>query len=84
MTYITDMAIKMSNIHNFDIDQMSSKFAQRWHFVWNFCCKKISILGSIDNAENAKRQFFFFGHPIFRVQFIMWKHEKIDRNNGES
>ena len=27
--YIADMAIQMSNIDNFDIDQMSSKFAQR-------------------------------------------------------
>jgi len=29
LIYIADMAIQMSNIDNFDIDQMSSKFAQR-------------------------------------------------------
>ena len=49
----------MSNFDNFDIDQISSKFAQRWPFVCNFYCKKIFILGSFDNTENAKRQFFW-------------------------
>ena len=29
LIYIADMAIQMCNINNFDIDQMSSKFAQR-------------------------------------------------------
>ena len=29
LIYIADMAIQMSNIDNFDSDQMSSKFAQR-------------------------------------------------------
>ena len=28
LIYIADMAIQMSNIDNFDIDQMPSKFAQ--------------------------------------------------------
>ena len=53
-------------ISNFDTDQISSKFAQRWHFVDNFSCKKIFILGSLNNAENAKRQFFLdtrYGWP---------------------
>ena len=35
---VADMAIQMSNINNFDIDQMSSKFAQRLYFVCNFYC----------------------------------------------
>jgi len=48
--FIADMAIYMSNYDNFDIDQMFSKFAQRWLFVF----KKNSILGSLDRAENAK------------------------------
>ena len=47
------MAIQMSNIDNFDIDQMSSKFAQRQYFVCNFFCKKNFTLGSLDDAENA-------------------------------
>ena len=29
LIYTADMAIQMSNIDNFDIDQMSSKFAKR-------------------------------------------------------
>ena len=29
LIYLADMAISMSNIDNFDIDQMPSKFAQR-------------------------------------------------------
>ena len=33
LIYIADMAIQMSNFDNFDIDQISSKFAQRWHFI---------------------------------------------------
>ena len=48
----------MSNFDNFDIHQMSPKFAQRWLFVCNFYCIKISFLGSLDYAKNAKRQFF--------------------------
>ena len=53
----------MSNFDNFDIDQISSKFAQRKHFICYFYSKKISILSGLDNTENAKRQFFL-GHPI--------------------
>ena len=29
LIHIADMAIQMSNIHNFDMDKMSSKFTQR-------------------------------------------------------
>ena len=43
----------MSNFDNFDIVQISSKLAQRYHFVCNFHCKNYSILGSLDNAEIA-------------------------------
>ena len=32
--------ILMSNFDNFDIDQISSKFAQRWHFVLISIAKK--------------------------------------------
>ena len=53
----------MSKFDNFDIHQMSPKLAQRWHFVCNFYCKKIIVLGSLDYAINAKRHLFF-GHPI--------------------
>ena len=53
----------MSNFDNFDIDQISSKFAQRWPFVCNFCGRNFFILCSFDDTENAKRQFFG-GHPI--------------------
>ena len=50
----------MSNIDNFDIVQMSSKFAQGYYFVCNFYCKKISTLGSLDNAENANCLLFYW------------------------
>ena len=55
MLYIADMAIWMSN---FDIDQMPSKFTQSLYFVPYSYCKKIYMIGSLDNAENAKRNFF--------------------------
>ena len=55
----------MSKFDNFDIDQTSSKFAQKWRdfYFCDFYCKKISIQGSLDNTENAKRQFLF-AHAI--------------------
>ena len=51
MIYLLDLAVSMSN---FDIDQISSKLPQRQYFVFDFYCKKICILGILDNAENAK------------------------------
>ena len=48
----------MSNFDNFDMNQMPSKFAQRYYFVCNFRCKKIDIVGRFNYAENAKRNFF--------------------------
>ena len=48
----------MSYFDNFDIDQISSKLAQRWHFVSNFHCKKNFTLGGLDDAKNAKSFFF--------------------------
>ena len=53
----------MSNFDNFDMYKISPKLVQRWNFVCNFYCKKIYILGSLDNAKNAKGQLCF-GHPI--------------------
>ena len=53
----------MCHFDNFDIDQIASKLAQRWNSVHSFYRKKISVLDSFDNAENAKRHLFF-GHPI--------------------
>ena len=41
LMYIAVRATQMCNFENQDIDQMSSKFAQRWDFVCNFYCKKI-------------------------------------------
>ena len=49
----------MCNFDNFDIVQISSKFAQRYHFVCNFNCKIFSILGSLDNAQNAQSTTFY-------------------------
>ena len=43
----------MSNIDNFDIDQMSLEFAHRKYLVYHFYCKKISIQSSPNVAENA-------------------------------
>ena len=62
------MVIWISNFDNFDIYQMPSKFAQRQYYICNFCCKKIYNGGSLDNAENAKRNFFF-NHPISNIRF---------------
>ena len=62
------MAIKMFNFDNCDIDQMSSKFAQR--IVCTYYYKKISILDSLDNAENVKRQFFFVTQYIHVLSLI--------------
>ena len=53
----------MSNFDNFDIDQTSSYFAQIQYFVCNFHCKKFSIVGSLDDDENANLHFFIV-HPI--------------------
>ena len=59
MINIADMAIQMSNFDNFVIDQMSSKFAQTYFFVFYFRYKKISILGSLDIAENCQKTTFW-------------------------
>ena len=58
------MANQMSNFDNFDIHQISSKLGQRWLFVCSFHCRKSFVLGSFDNAENAKRQFFLTEHVV--------------------
>ena len=60
MLFIADMAIQMCN---FDNGQMSPKFAQRLYFVYNFCYKTISLVGSLDNAENCLKTLFC-GHPL--------------------
>ena len=49
----------MSNFDNFDIDQISSKFAQIKFFVSYFHNKKNFILGSLNNAENCQKTTFF-------------------------
>ena len=53
------MAIQMLNINNFDIDRMSSKFAQRYYFFCILYCKKNFILGSLNGAENANCLLFY-------------------------
>ena len=63
------MAIKMSNIDNFDIDQMSSKFAKRLYFDCYFYCTKIPILGSLDDAENANCLLFLLSTLHFITNF---------------
>ena len=64
--HIADMAILMSDFDNFDIDQMSSNFAQRQYFVYNFHCKKNSFVSSLEDAKNAILHFFIV-HPIFEI-----------------
>ena len=54
MINVADMAILISNFDNIDLDQISWKLAQREYFAFYFNCKKIFILGSLDNAENTK------------------------------
>ena len=63
------MAILMSDFDNFDIDQMSSNFAQRKCFVCNSYCKKISFVSSLEDAENAILHFFIV-HPISSILII--------------
>ena len=53
----------MSNFDNFDIVQISSKLAQRYHFVCKFNCKNFSILGSLDLLKLLSHQLFM-NHPI--------------------
>ena len=60
LLFIADMADQMCNFYNFDIDQMSPKFAQRYYFVYDFCYKKISIVGSLDYAENCLKTLFLW------------------------
>ena len=74
----------MSDFDNFDIHQISSKLAQRWLFVCSFCCKKSFVLGSFDNAENAKRQFFL-GHPIYTLRILDrgYGSQAIDGGRGD-
>ena len=64
---MADMAIQRCNFDNFDIGQMSPKFAQRQYFVYNFCYKKISIVGSLDNAENCLKTLFLWT-PVMPVE----------------
>ena len=76
MIYVADMAILMSNFDNFDNDQISWKFAQRWYFVFYFHCKKYFILGSLDVAENSKWNLFM-DHPISGCHFVrygLWEY----------
>ena len=58
----------MFNFDNFDIVQIFSKFAKRYHFVCNFNYKNFSILGSLDNAETAWSTTFCES-PNIRVNF---------------
>ena len=60
LLFIADMAIQMCNFDNFDIGQMSQKFAQREYVVYSFCYKKISIVGTLDNAENCLKTLFLW------------------------
>ena len=42
LIHMADMANLISTFGNFDMDQISLKLAQRWHFISNFYCKKNS------------------------------------------
>ena len=64
------MANQMSNLDIFDIGQISFKLAQRWHLVCSFYCKKIRILGNLDNAENSKKRHFFWTPYIMKEKKI--------------
>jgi len=57
----------MSNFNNFDIDQMSSKLAQRWHFVSNFHCKKIIIIIQLKTPKDS----FFWTPDIKSVTVLL-------------
>ena len=57
-------------LNKFDTDQLSLKFAQRKYFFCYFYYKKKSILGSLDNAENAKRHLFFDTQYLSRVEEV--------------
>ena len=58
------MAISMSNINNFDIDQMPSKFAQRWFFVSYFYCKKKILFEVVSMMLKIPIAYFFIVQPI--------------------
>ena len=57
----------MSSFDNFDIDQISSKLAQREYFVSSYCCKKIFVPASLDSAENVKWNFFM-NYPLWEAK----------------
>ena len=50
MMYVADMAILRTNFDNVDVDQISSKLAQRSSII-SFAKK--FMLGTLDNAENT-------------------------------
>ena len=63
----------MSNIDNFVINRMSSKFAHGYFLVCYFYCKKISIPSSLDDAENAQCSILYWPPYIIVDLFVETK-----------
>ena len=60
--FFSDMVIKISNFDNFDIQNL---LRECFSILRLILLQKISILGSVDNAENVKRFFFFLDIQCF-------------------
>ena len=54
----------MSDFDNFDMNQISSKQAQKNYIIYNFYSKKISILDSLDNTDNATQYQIDLPKPL--------------------
>ena len=61
---------------------MTSKFAQIEFFVSHFHYKKISILGSLDNAENCQNTTFFGTPNINNNKDTKDNKDNKDNNNN--
>ena len=57
----------MPNFDNFDINQMFSKLAQRWRFVYDFYQKKFQVILIMLKMPKDN----FFGTPIINQKLYM-------------
>ena len=69
---MVDMAYFMSNIHDFDDNQISWKFAQRWSFVQIFHCKNSFCSRQSTWFLNALWTTFFGWPNIFFFWLLLY------------
>ena len=69
--FFSDMVIKISNFDNFDIQNL---LRECFSILRLILLQKISILGSVDNAENVKRFFFWTSNILLLAYLIASEH----------